>query len=290
MNPLSLKENRVHGRPMYPISVYHMECAPGGTVLECHWHSEFEFILVTKGRAVFQVGTGSFELTEGEAVFVHSGEIHAGDPVGEAGCSYSAVVFGAELLTGSMDLVQEKCVDPLLQRVCRLPVKITGAAEWGAEVIRLLGRMLESSAEETASQVLATKGLLLLIMAQLFSQGEAGEVPKAALWKTEQIKTALHYIHEHYQRTIRLKDLCLLTNMSEGHFCRVFRSVMQYSPIDYINKYRTQQAAKLLERTDKKIAAVAMDTGFENISYFTSVFKTHMGVTPSQFRKGTAGA
>lgn len=61
--------------------------------------------------------------------------------------------------------------------------------------------------------------------------------------------------------------------------------MMRTSAIDYVNRFRTRQAAIQLEQSDHQIAAIALDTGFDNISYFVRVFKQHIGHTPSHYRK-----
>lgn len=74
-----LRENRIHGNPMYPVSVYpSVEQLNGNSVLESHWHEEMEFIVVEQGSAVFQTDMVYTEVNEGEALFVNSGELHAG--------------------------------------------------------------------------------------------------------------------------------------------------------------------------------------------------------------------
>nr|WP_275983715.1 AraC family transcriptional regulator [Paenibacillus hamazuiensis] len=273
---------------MYPVSVYHIDCAAGANVLDCHWHDEMEFILVKKGQAVFQVGTVSYEVVENQALFVNSGDIHAGYPLGNAACSYSALVFGRDFLAGPMyDLIQDKYLEPLIRRKCSLPVHIRGEAWWEKEVLALLHHIVQSNTDLTPTCELTTKGNLYLILAQLFGQARDLESSQfqAVQWKTEQMKAVLQYIHERYREPIRLHELSQLANMSEGHFCRFFKKMMKRSAVEYINDYRTRQAARLIERTDRKLAEIAMDTGFENISYFTSVFKRQIGVTPSQYRK-----
>lgn len=54
---------------------------------------------------------------------------------------------------------------------------------------------------------------------------------------------------------------------------------------EYINHYRVAQAALIIESTDKKLLEVAMDAGFNNLSYFVNQFKRDMGVTLSEFKK-----
>jgi AraC-like DNA-binding protein len=73
--------------------------------------------------------------------------------------------------------------------------------------------------------------------------------------------------------------------MSEGHFCRIFKSITFKTPVDYLNYYRTTKAQDMLLNSNKKVLEVSMDVGFNNLSYFINIFKKNTGYTPSLFRK-----
>ena len=51
------------------------------------------------------------------------------------------------------------------------------------------------------------------------------------------------------------------------------------------DRYRIEQAAQLLIRTDDKIYKIAEDVGYKNTDYFINKFIAVKGCTPSKFRK-----
>ncbi|MOA36125.1 TCP pilus virulence regulatory protein [compost metagenome] len=55
--------------------------------------------------------------------------------------------------------------------------------------------------------------------------------------------------------------------------------------MDYINSYRIRQAIELLRQPDRKISDIALEVGYDNISYFIRVFRKVMNCSPSEFRK-----
>jgi AraC-like DNA-binding protein len=55
--------------------------------------------------------------------------------------------------------------------------------------------------------------------------------------------------------------------------------------IQFLNDYRLEIAAKLLLSGDGTVLDAAMQSGFENLSYFTRSFKKKYGVTPGKYRK-----
>lgn len=93
------------------------------------------------------------------------------------------------------------------------------------------------------------------------------------------------YINSHAHEPIRLREIADEIGMSEGHFCRFFKQMVQKSPVEYINYHRIQKACRLLEQSDRKVVDIALDVGFDNLSYFIATFKKWKGLTPSQYRK-----
>lgn len=56
----------------------------------------------------------------------------------------------------------------------------------------------------------------------------------------------------------------------------------------YVNKLRLTEAARLLLEKESSVAAIAYLVGYNNASYFTTVFKKEYGCTPGDFRKSMA--
>ncbi|MBE0336463.1 AraC family transcriptional regulator [Paenibacillus sp. 23TSA30-6] len=291
MNREMLRENRIHGNPMYPVSVYPgVEQLNGNCVLECHWHEEMEFIVVERGSAVFQTDMAYTEVSEGEALFVNSGELHAGYLKRDPDCVFSAVVFHPDLLLSrTQDAVQEQFIDPFISKKLVAPPHIRGVLPWEQEVLTALHRIITSHEQNAPARELATKAQLYSIIASMYphmtpANGE-DVIMAGQRSKVERIKQALAYINNHAHEPIRLRDIADEIRMSEGHFCRFFKQMVQKSPVEYINYHRVQKACRLLEQSDRKVVDIALEVGFDNLSYFIATFKKWNGMTPSQFRK-----
>ncbi|MCG7377035.1 AraC family transcriptional regulator [Paenibacillus sp. ACRSA] len=286
-----LREDRVHGDAMYPVSVYpDIQQLDGDIILDCHWHDEMEFTMVTQGSAVFQIDMNTVEVQAGEAIFVNRGEIHVGYLKGSIPCVFSSIVFSPELLgSRTFDTIQEKFIHPLVHKTLVPPNHIKPSDAWGQEILLYLQRIFAEHATNSETCEMSTKAYLYLIFAQMFEHMRPattnGILSTGSHDKVERLKSVLSYIHQHYPEALRLKELADEANMSEGHFCRFFKQMVQKSPVDYINYYRVQQACYLLENTDHKIVDIAMDVGFEHLSYFITTFKKHKSTTPSQYRK-----
>lgn len=72
--------------------------------------------------------------------------------------------------------------------------------------------------------------------------------------------------------------------ISRVHLYRKLKELTNLSLRDFIRNIRLNEAARLLSEQKHSIAEIAARTGFENVSYFTVVFKQKYGVPPSQYR------
>lgn len=76
--------------------------------------------------------------------------------------------------------------------------------------------------------------------------------------------------------------------ISRVHLYRKLKELTNLSLRDFIRNIRLNEAARLLSEQKHSVAEIAQRTGFDNVSYFTVVFKQKYGVPPSQYRGKTA--
>lgn len=288
MDRVLLKENRIHGDILFPLNAYYMEISPGSPVLDCHWHEELEFLMVTSGKAVFQIDTSYYNVHAGEGIFVNSGELHAGYPLEDSACAYKAIVFNAALLhSGSFDLIHSKYIDPIIRNHFSFKRHITGADEWECELLKRLSKAVDHVFDKAPAYELLVKSELygmfsLLVINSTPAQATADN--NTGYYRSEKLKSALKYIQDNFSQKVSTMDISAYLNMSEGHFCRLFKQYFKRTPVEYLNYYRISRAVRLLEDTDIKVLEVAMEVGFDNLSYFISTFKHYMNTTPLKYR------
>lgn len=290
----ALKENRMHGDAAFPLNAYHMDIAPGAVVLDCHWHDELEFLTVTSGKAAFQVGSAYFNVHAGEGIFVNSGELHAGYTLNDSPCSYEAVVFSPSFVSsGPPDLIYSRYIEPIVQNRLTFDRHFTGRLPWQRELLQRVEKTARCVLDKAPVYELQAKSELFGVLTLLALNGareEGKACGTAAELRMEKLKTALKYMQENYPQKFSTRDIAVLLDMSEGHFCRLFKQYFKRTPVEYLNYYRITQAARLLEETEHKVLEIAMETGFDNLSYFIGTFKHFMGLTPSKYRRQCGAA
>jgi AraC-like DNA-binding protein len=71
--------------------------------------------------------------------------------------------------------------------------------------------------------------------------------------------------------------------MSESNFCQYFKKITGVTPKEYLTDLKLSKAKDMIKHTS--ITDAAFDLGYENISYFISLFKNKYGMTPKQYKK-----
>jgi AraC-like DNA-binding protein len=285
-----LRETRVHGSDPFPLGVYRIKAPAGQHVLETHWHPEAEFFLVTAGEVLIQADTESFPVRAGEMAFFDGGDIQTGYALGEAGCCFEAIVFDLSFLASEhFDAVQEQALLPLIRKTCTFPRTLRPDTEGASRMLACVREACRAALDEQPGYETAVKGWLYLALAALQQSGlgvdRSGGAGGTDSVKLERLKKVIGFIQDNFHRPLRTGELAALIPMSEGQFCRFFKTMTGKTPVEYINGYRVRQAVELIRSTDRKLSDIALDTGFDNLSYFSKVFRQETGDTPSGFRK-----
>ena len=95
----------------------------------------------------------------------------------------------------------------------------------------------------------------------------------------------LQYIENNYREKITTKDIAAYCFITEEHLCRFFKKTVGKTVVEYITQYRVEKAAVLLINTDETVGNIAASVGFEDINYFSRIFKRIKGMTPREYRK-----
>ncbi len=97
------------------------------------------------------------------------------------------------------------------------------------------------------------------------------------------ITPALQYIYNNLSSIIRLDDLSSLCNLSTSHFCKLFKSIMNITPNQFILAEKMRHASYLIH-SEMEIKRVACEVGFYDDAHFCRTFKNFFGVTATHYR------
>ena len=290
MNMLSfdkLKEHKQHGDTMFPAALYAVKHNSIGRILPFHWHSEMEFIYLSVGEAVFSIDDTDISVKAGECIFVNSGELHSGSS-NTSSSEYFSIVFNTDILGNSFDACYKffhgiKTNKFMLQQ----HFKPDNPSE--RKVIAELKAIIEELSNKNMAYELSVKSRLLCVFTILFrnnlyTTSLSDKKDSFALRKHNTLKQIIGYIYENYNKKVKLEDMGRSLNLTPQYLCKLFKEMTGTGIVEYTNHYRVETASSLLKISKLTITDIALECGFDNISYFNRVFKKQLNCTPSEFR------
>ncbi|MEC8832084.1 MAG: AraC family transcriptional regulator, partial [Bacteroidota bacterium] len=95
----------------------------------------------------------------------------------------------------------------------------------------------------------------------------------------------LHILEENFRRNVKISFYAEKLFMSERNLNIVCQEVMQQSAGEIIETRKLNEAKNLLINSNKTIAEIGFEIGYNEKAYFSKVFKRKTGYTPTSFRK-----
>lgn len=103
--------------------------------------------------------------------------------------------------------------------------------------------------------------------------------------KDQRLHTARDYIDLHFTESDCLTHAIRESGLGERRFRTLFQNNYGVTPSRYITLHRIEYAKALLFSESNSVAATAARCGFSDAYYFSKVFKTILGISPSEYRK-----
>ena len=245
--------------------------------VEKHNHILYEFFYLCKGNVIIEINGKTHKLSSGNAVFIHPLEVHRIKGVGNEVFEYCSLVFDSSVLGDDNDPCRQFFESIRLRRFVQFPDSI---------YTKLIS-ICESAESKFPGYEIIQNALLYEMLSQLIITNQYETVAllrKSTKYNISAIDIAIEYIRDNYTENIELKDLLKLTNYSRSHFIRLFKEQTGMNLVEYINKYRIENACLELIYSKKNITEIATEFGFNNIQYFSRVFKQYMNCTPKQYQ------
>lgn len=285
------KEIREHGTGAFPIAHYSGDWKTASVQL--HWHQELEAGIVTAGQITMYVNKERITLREGDGFFVNTEIPHAFLEAEDDQSRQCSVVFDPILVGGRFSSVfWQKYVQPVLSAAV-LPCCIFRREEpWQAEAVAAIAQVWENCSTQPEGYEIPVRNHLSRLMG-LLSAHLPGENPthsRRIARDNERIRIMMGYIQAHFAEELTMGDIAKSAMISPSECLRCFHNTIGLTPIQYAKYYRTQLAAAALLGTDKKIAEIGAECGFQEMSYFAKTFREVMKVTPSEYRRRHRGS
>ena len=259
--PYELYEKRALQKNNFPIAYYSLT---KNTELYPHWHEHIEILYFKNGKCTFNCSGNKYTATKGDFICVNSREIHSH--------------FSPE----TTDYICLLIYPHFFSDVDFPDVTICNYIKDDKEISQIMNKLEYEYDNYSVCSDMIIKGLVYTLVAYLVRNYSKPAVSKHNL---ELFAKAETYIESHYSERITRDDIAKLCYVSNSYISRYFKDITGKTLMEYINEYRIKKSMTRIEEGNVSISSIALLSGFEDINYFSRVFKKVTTMTPSQYKK-----
>ena len=259
---------KVKNLGIYLVNCGYEDCCPD-FVCAPHIRKYYLIHYVTKGNGYYEVNGNKFSVSEGDIFIIHPNTlISYYSPDIENTWSFCWFGFGgsdAEYWLNESGINETDYIKHIMN-----PTLLS-------TVMNCVDYM--SCNENSLSQVTLAGHLSAALNAISASSGSKKHS------SVGQVDRAVRFIEYNYMRKITVCDICAHLGLERSYFYRIFKNYTGSSPEQYLMKYRIKKACELLKLGKYTVTEVALYTGIQDIYYFSKLFKSVVGVSPSKYAK-----
>lgn len=241
-----------------------------------------EIAYTLSGKKTIYQGGRSWELTENKSLFFRRAA-YKQELDETAGWEVLAFYFKDDFLRKVFDEYREDLPLknlPVPPKEMFIEIKVNETAR--ASFYSILPYFNQKQLPPKNLLELKFKELLFIILSDPSNAGLLAYVSSIM----NQHKTPIREIMEaNYTFNLTIDQFAKMAERSTATFKREFYEYYNTTPGKWLRKKRIDHARLLLETGNRPITEIAFDSGFENASHFSRVFKETYGLAPSQYRK-----
>lgn len=252
---------------------------------------DFELLYLIAGRIKIQLGSSSYSVSSGELIFIRAGLPHKIKIEEDERALFYGIHFDFfDEITFEFD--QEIIVDessPERFPFCKeavmagqAPLSDIPVMQPPQEIVRSIERLIEEFNHGLPGVALYCKGLMLQILIDLFRFSAHGRSLHPN--NRERLKTVAEWIDLNYSGDCSGKALAGMLNLNEDHLAKQFKAAYGMTPNKYVQLIRHREAKRMLRETTESVENIANAVGFDDLHYFSRMFRKWEGVSPRAYR------
>lgn len=249
-----------------------------------HRHNVYHIVIYTRGRGGFMLRGKVISVKPGTIALVSPGVLH--DLVSHRGdTTYSEITF--DLMTRDEAVLDISFID-FLRRYSGLPLKIGDWLQLSESDARQMELLMLQLTDYCNSMARHREYFMQLRLARIFDylisiclKDDIDEFGKES-----PLAEVRNHLERNFTESFGVDELAAMASMSKWRLYRMFKKTFGESPIVYQQHVRIEAAKTLLHSTDLRCKEVAERCGYDNVPYFNRIFKSTVGMTPSQYRQG----
>ena len=232
-------------------------------------HIDLELLFVHDGKIEMHLDDAVFFAVPGDVVVANSNVLHNIIPITES-VRYDCIIIDRDFCNHYGFGLEKNRVNEILQN-----------KELFVKLERIKGMMRCAGAFRVA-EVTAEMLQMLVI---LFSKYSMPLTDSANYRGRLMLEKGVEFIHDHFKEQIDVEQVAEHAGYSKYHFCRKFKEVTGCTVVTYINMRRISYAKERFSEGAQSITEVAVESGFNNIAYFSQIFRKYVKCTPREYKE-----
>jgi AraC-like DNA-binding protein/mannose-6-phosphate isomerase-like protein (cupin superfamily) len=252
-------------------------------------HEYFEILYLCSGSAICHIQDRLLPVNEGDLVIVGSSLFHRIEVLSSSPITLAALFFEPDLIRGDGGSDAVEYLTPFFSQDSTFPHVVPAKTHVPREALDMMLRIRAQLPASSHRARLAVKTFLKMILMLLVNHFASYTGSLEAIQRHERALERLlplfSHISENCGTPISVQEAGRICGMSASHFMTFFKRLTGMSFAHYFNQYRIERAQALLAGTEELLTDIALELGFCDQSYFGSVFRKHVGVTPADYRR-----
>lgn len=253
------------------IKIRHFSAAPNQPCLSIHWHDRMELIRLRQGEMT--VGCENTATLRPGEVYIIPPKIPHYAISGSAGAQWDVLMFDVRSFYNDTELCRS-FLEPLFDG--RAKFRLTTGEK---EIVDCCDRIVALTQQNDFEVISFIYRLLALLFKHALTEISADAKGRHI------ITQATEYMKENLSEDLTTDALARQFGYSQEYFCRLFKEVTQFTPMQYLKICRLERAVNLLNEERLTVSEIASLCGFADPNYFTRCFKAFFGTTPTQLQK-----
>ncbi len=255
------------------------------TTSKAHTHDNTEIFFVFSGSFQEYIDDAVYDVTAGDVIVINAGQSH--HHVTPVNSPEPVILFFAGFYDYHFKGMDPNRFDfpdgkPILHTAGLIRQDISNIC------LKMISERYGNQIGQYFMQKTYLTQLLLMLMRQIRVPAST-QVPSSYHFETHHksyvVSEIRQYLSDHYAEKISLDQIAKNMYLSSAYISKIFKEETGEAPINYLIKLRLEQARIQLENNERvSIKAISTSVGYDDVYYFSKLFKKYFGVSPLNYR------
>jgi AraC-like DNA-binding protein len=255
---------------------------------------DFELLYVHQGEAATLIGNQRYRLPAGKLIFIPSGMYHQNEVVSSPDAKFLGIHFDFfdeldfqtddGVIVNEGNIEAEKFGAEAIPEAPFAPLSANLVYTPSLLCVQLMEQLVHEFTSRSPGYTLICKALILNILALLL-RTQTEQNPANLIVHNEHILALAVQIEAAPSEPWTNRLLAKRLNLNEDHMSKMFKKIIGMPPGEYIQTIRLREAKLLLRETNVPIMEVGRWVGYEDIHYFSRLFRKSQGISPREYRQ-----